>query len=63
MMERLRMFRLGYRRRSMLILDAAGTPLWLNRWICRRTKQEQRAWTELTRWAKAQPQIDAEEED
>jgi hypothetical protein len=63
MIERLRMFRLGWQRRSMLILDAAGTPLWLNRWLCRPTKQEQRAWAELSRWAAEQEPIEEGEED
>jgi hypothetical protein len=59
-MERIRMFRLGWRRRSMLILDAAGTPRWLSRWLCRPTRKERRAWSELSRRASEHPGVDEE---
>jgi hypothetical protein len=35
MIERIELFRLGWHRRSMRILDAAGCPMWLNKWRCK----------------------------
>jgi hypothetical protein len=32
------MFWLGWHRRSMIILDNAGCPMWLNRWRCKPPK-------------------------
>jgi hypothetical protein len=44
----------------MLILDAAGTPRWLSRWLCRPTRKERRAWSELSRRASEHPGVDEE---
>jgi hypothetical protein len=33
--ERIELFRLGWQRRNMRILDAAGCPMWLSKWRCK----------------------------
>ncbi|TXH11546.1 MAG: hypothetical protein E6R03_14260 [Hyphomicrobiaceae bacterium] len=48
MIERIKTFHKGWRRRSLLLLDAAGCPPWLAQWRCRLTRKEQAAYQALT---------------
>ena len=65
--ERIGLFIKGWRRRSLLLLDAAGCPPWLAQWRCRPTRKERAQYRELARWLKAEErargQSDEDEEE
>lgn len=62
MIERIKLFLKGWRRRSLMLLDVAGCPPWLAHWRCRPTRKEREWFRDLNQWLKAESDFEIERE-
>lgn len=62
MSDRLWFFIKGWRRKSLLLLDAAGCPRWLAHWRCRMSSEEREAWSRITVLARRVSPFEAAED-